>query len=173
MLNLDEAVLLEGCRKGEEQALKRLIDRYRQHVFGLVLYLGACDRNRAYELTVASFVEAIHAIQASGNTRAFLRTLLPTVIEKARDLKPSPTFEAPNVPGLPPEQQQLLRVVKQALLALPFEARLLLLLRDQMGLRYEDIASIVGSSTKEVRSNMIRARAQLRDKTKEMLDRIR
>lgn len=173
MLNLDEAVLLEGCRKGEEQAFRQLISRYQQSVFGVVCYLGACDQNRAYELTVTSFVEAVHAIQASGNTRSFLRTLLPTVIEKARDLKPSPTFEAPNVPGLPPEQHQLLRVVKQVLLALPFEARLLLLLRDQMGLRYEDIASIVGSSTQEARSNMIRARAQLRDTTKETLDRIR
>lgn len=169
---LDEAMLLERCAKGEESAVKQILERYEPKIFGGVLCLAACDRNAAYELTAASFAEALRVLPQAGARQSFVRTLLPGVIRRTRAVKASPRFEPPQVPGLAPERLQLLRLVKQALLALPFEARLLLVLRDLWHLRYEDIAVLTELPAKQARADTLQARQQLRDKTKEALERL-
>ena len=168
---LDEAVLLERCAKGEEPAIKQLLERYEPRIFGAMLALAACDRNAAYEATVASLSDAVRAAPAAGR-QPFVRTLIPIVLRHAKALKPTPKFEPPQVPGLPPERQQLLRVVKETLLALPFEVRLLLVLRDLLHLGYEDIAAVRDVPVKQAKTDTNQARSQLREKTKEMLDRM-
>ncbi len=44
-----------------ERAAKLLIEQYQQRVFALVLYLIGDDRDKAYDITASSFVEAFSA----------------------------------------------------------------------------------------------------------------
>ena len=170
---IDEDALLERCKRGDERALKLLIDRYQQPIFGLVSCLVPCNRDTAYALTLSSFVDGIRACESSQTTGSCLQTLLRVVVKQARDVQLTPLFEDPHLPHLPPEKRQLLRIVKQAILALRFEARLFILLRDQLGLRYEDIASIMGLSVKRARAETTQARVLLREKTREAMGRVR
>ena len=117
-LALDEAVLLERCRNGDPSALKQLVNDYHSRVFGFVLCLVGSDRNQAYELTASGFVEAVRSLQSSARPRSWWRVLLPLLLNLARAAKPPPAFEAPPVSTLTPEKQQLLRLIKQALLRL-------------------------------------------------------
>ena len=168
---LEEVMLLERCAKGEEPAIKQLLERYEPRIFGAMLALAACDRNAAYEAAVASLTDAVRAAASAGR-QPFARALIPAVIRHAKTLTPTPKFEPPHVPGLPPERQQLLRVVKEALLALPFEVRLLLVLRDLLHLGYEEIAVVREVPVKQAKADTNQARSHLREKTKEMLERL-
>ena len=171
-LAFDEAALLKRCQDGQGHALAALVERHQQRVFALASCLAGCDRDTAYQITVESFVEVLRVEAAVGDPPLFHR-LLARVIEHSRAAASSPVFESPRVPGLSPQQQELLRLVRQSLLAMPFESRVPLLLRDQLGLPYEEIAVLVGRTPQQAKTDTLAARRQLREQLRETLDRLR
>ena len=168
----DETALLKRSQEGQPHALAALVGRYQQQVFGVVSCRGGCDRDAAYQLTVESFVDALRMEPSPGAPMLFHR-LLRCVIEKTRDTQPSPVFEVPSIAGLAPEQQELLRLVRQGLLALPFDSRLLLLLRDQLGLPYEEIAALTARPPQQAKADTLAARRQLRERLRDIAGRAR
>jgi DNA-directed RNA polymerase specialized sigma24 family protein len=160
---LDEAVLLQRCRRREEAAVGLLVSRYEAPAFGFVLSLLGCGRNDARELTVAGVADAVRALQDGAAAGSFWRILLPGLLERCRRSVLRPVAGFPEGMTAAPEKRALLRLIRQGLLAMPFEARALLLLRDQLHLAYEDIGAAAGSDAKQVRAGVTAARAQLRD----------
>lgn len=67
-------------------------------------------------------------------------------------------------PAEPLEQSETRRIVRDALEALPEDYRMVLVLKELEGYRYEEIAEIVGIPIGTVRSRIHRARNELREK---------
>ncbi|QOJ00285.1 MAG: RNA polymerase sigma factor [Phycisphaeraceae bacterium] len=65
--------------------------------------------------------------------------------------------------GLIVEQREVRQVVLAALAAIDPEQRVILLLRDQRGLDYDQIAEVMGIAVGTVKSRLFRARAALRE----------
>lgn len=154
-----------------ETSIKYLITLYQQGIFALVMYLIGGEKNTAYNVTVAAFVKAFQSSPSLDNEDAFLIKLAAAAVEMSRDVKVPPADDNADFINLPPEKRRSLNIAKTALGALPFEARVYLLLRDQMHLPYAAIASITGKPDKASRIQTTEARGQLREKLEEVLRR--
>ena len=167
----EEVTLLKRYREGDETALTSLIKLYQQKVFVLALYTSGCDANKAYEITASSFVSAIRKSPSFFGKTPFLRAVIRFAIDSAQNFN---TLLAPSqMDSSEPSavKKEIHRVVRRALLALPLEVRLILLLRDQLNLSYEDVSSILKISQEQVKMKLDNARAQLRQQVETMVGR--
>ena len=153
---------MNNNRNPEE--LKYLISHYEQKVFVLALYLIGGDRNKTYEVASSSFAETIQKSSSLKPTDPFLAAVAAKVIEKSRAIKAMPSSDEIHWIGVADQEKGILRIVSQALQALPFDEKALVLLRDQLNLSYKDIAMIFHSDEKNIQTQTIQARGQLRKK---------
>jgi len=153
----------------DEKVLKFRIERHQQKIFALVLYLIGGDKNKAYDIAVASFVEAIRLTPNFDLEETFLTKLANAAIIKSQGVKVIPTFDESDFKDLPTGKQKSLSLVGRALHLLPFETKSLLLLRDQLHLPYKCIADIFKISESDARAQMSQVQLQFRDKIAEVL----
>lgn len=154
----------------DEESLKVLISPYQQRIFALVLCLTGENRDKAYDIAVSSFVEAIRTTPLLEKD-SFLARIAGIAIKKSRDIKIMPSYNESDFMNIPPEQRESLRIVKIALHSLPFDLKILLLLRDQLHLAYKYIAGILRISERNTKIRTTQARIQLRKKIEEVLRR--
>lgn len=152
-----------------EGTVKLLAEQYQQRIFTLVLYLIGDDRDKAYDITASSFVEALSTAPSLEDKNAFLVRLIRIAIEKSRDAKIIPFSEETDFADFPPERKNSLLMVKKALQALTFNEKALLLLRDQLHLSYREISAIFRMSEGDARIQTVRARIRIRRKVEEIL----
>ncbi|MFH1867460.1 MAG: sigma factor-like helix-turn-helix DNA-binding protein [Candidatus Omnitrophota bacterium] len=153
----------------DEGAVKLLIEQYQQRAFALVLYLIGDDRDKAYEITASSFVEAFRSASSFEDKSSFLIRLIRMAIEKSRNAEIIPFSDETDFEDFSPERRNSLLVVKKALGALTFNEKALLLLRDQLRLSYGEIGAIFRVPEGEARTQVVRARVQIRKKVEEVL----
>jgi RNA polymerase sigma-70 factor (ECF subfamily) len=161
--------LVEGCQRGEPEALRVLFERHKDKVYSIALrYSG--DRTVALDITQDAFLKlfsAIHSFRGDSTFEAWLyrivvnscfdhkrktRRFLPMVDELLDGLR------APNQSAL----DELLRSelsgrVRSAIAGLPPDQRIVIVLRYTQGLSYDEIAQILGCSTGTVASRLNRA----------------
>ena len=166
-----EKHLLEEWRRGDELALKQLLQRYERFVFALVLYLTGCDRDRAFSITVSAFARVIRASDSFQKEAGFLRALLREILRQCEGVPPDAKFDLSDFDDRPAHKKEALRVMKQALASLTPDAKKRLLLRDQIHLAYQDIAAVLDVPERDVKIQTIQARVQLMDKVKEIMER--
>ena len=147
----------------KEDQLKILISRYQQKVFALVLYLIGGDQDKTYDICAKSFAEAMYGSSYLETEEAVLTKIIGMAIEKSRVTKAIPTFSEVELLDLPDAEKGPLRLVLKALHSLDFDAKALVLLRDQLNLSYRQIAAIVRNSESHTRSKVIQARIRLRE----------
>lgn len=152
-----------------EGALKSLIQRHQRKVFPFIFYCVGCNLDQAYEVCVSSFADAIRRGPPASEENFLLREVLRLAIGKGRETRtilssPDDTFAGSAV------RKEVNKTVRRSLLTLPFEDKVVLLLRDQLNLPYEEIASILERSEGTVRSNLIRARIALRKRIEETVE---
>ena len=150
-----------------------LLKCYSSVSFSLVLCLTGCQQDQAFSTVADSFVDSLRFPSSNGvfspSDRIFLRTLLGSLLERCRTLQAG-AFNLSGLEEQPPAKRHILRVVKEALFALSFDSRALLLLRDQANLAYADIAAVLSLSVKDVKVAVCQARIQLRDKVNEVME---
>jgi DNA-directed RNA polymerase specialized sigma24 family protein len=151
-----------------KENLKLLVQSYEQRIFALVLYLAGNNRDKAYDIAVSSVVEVLR-IAPFLRKEDFLASLAKEAIEKSRDAKIIPTSDESDFMDFPPEKRKLLLIIRTALQALPFDEKVMLLLRDQLHLPYKNIAAVLQLSESNVRTQIIHARIHLREKNEEVL----
>ena len=61
-VNIDDAVLVERCRKGDSNAMERLVLRYQNRIYNVILKICA-NTDDAAELTQETFVKVIESIE--------------------------------------------------------------------------------------------------------------
>ena len=147
------------------------ITRYQQKIFSLVLYLIGGDQAAAAQITIASFVETIPRTSVATPEEIFLTRLARAAVEKSREAEALPSLGRTDFLDLPAERRKSLQVASDALLVLPFETKVFLLLRDQLHFSYRVIGKVSRISQKGARIRTAQARVALREKIQEVLRR--
>jgi RNA polymerase sigma-70 factor (ECF subfamily) len=181
-VSANDQSLIHRCRAGDVDAFGGLVLRYQDRLFGtLVHVLGSFDDAR--DVTQDAFVLAFEKLATFRGDSAFYSWLFriaynaamtrkrkerrPTVsIDEARqkrgeELRDERTGADP-AGALDIEERQ--GMVRRALDDLAEDYRTAIVLKEIEGLRYEEIAEIVGCPIGTVRSRIHRARHELREK---------
>ena len=168
--------LVNQAAAGSRDAFDELVVRYRRRVYNLVRALTGGD-SEAEDLVQDVFIRAYRAIGGFRGDSAFRSWLYRIAINvvhthvdkrRLRDavlVAPAgdddPMDEVATTDDL---EQTLLRrqVIDRALGTLPEELRVLIVLRDVQGLKYDEIADVVKTPRGTVESRLFRARQRLR-----------
>jgi RNA polymerase sigma-70 factor (ECF subfamily) len=154
-------------RAGGREALVPIFERYRTSIWAF-FRRRTPDREAAAELTQDVFVailEAAPRYEARGAFRSYLFGVALNVLAAWRrrvrePIAPTPLVEV-QVPAVTPEPDDVLWV-RQALDSLDPIDRDVLMLREYEGLKYEEIAAVLGIPINTVRSRLYRARLALK-----------
>lgn len=174
--------LIDACLAGRTEAFGTLVVRYQDRLFNsMVRVLGSSDDAR--DVVQDAFVQAFRKLDSFRGKSAFYSWLFriamnaaisrkrkdkhkPNSIEQVRDQTgQEPTDTRPDtLPSHALETSEQQQLVQTALAQLPEEFRTVLVLKEMDGLKYDEIADVVGCPIGTVRSRISRARSELRDK---------
>jgi RNA polymerase sigma-70 factor (ECF subfamily) len=188
-INIDDAVLVEQCRRGDSEATERLILKYQNRIYNAILRICA-NPDDAAELTQDTFVKVIENIdrfkgRSSFYTWAFrigVNLTLNYCQRKVRIgfrsldaednedngqgkqvLKEFLADDSSPNPAVVAANKELGEIVVDALMKLREEQRVVVVLRDIEGMNYAQIAEVLDIELGTVRSRLSRARSNLRE----------
>jgi RNA polymerase sigma-70 factor, ECF subfamily len=187
---LDDHSLVQECRAGQTEAFGTLVARYQERLYPTILRLigSAEDAEdilqdtfvRAFEKLdqfhgESSFYTWIYRIAVnlalSGYRRRRLRSPLRLRHERQPVLRDDPPDESLEAdPTLPLERAEREKIVEDALNKLGPEHRAVVVLKDFDGHRYEEISAILNVPVGTVRSRLHRARCELRERLRSLVD---
>ncbi len=180
----DEADLIRRCRAGDERAYRELVERYRRPVFSVALRMVRRAED-AEDLTQETFIRMFRALDRYDLERPFTAWLFTIATRlcidhlRRRRLAPISMFQVSasgddeyvieaEDPGLKPDEstahaQEEERT--QALIdGLPPHYRIVVLLRHQQDLSYEEIAEALQMPLGTVKARIHRARELLKQR---------
>ena len=171
-----ERELVERCRRGDEGAFQELVDRYKDLVFALIARTVQ-DRSRAEDLAQEVFLR-IHRGLPYFRGEARLSTWIYRIVanvcvqDHARPAVPlafDPIDEertrARNAPSVPDRQfgdLELRDRLEKAIARLPANYRLLVAAHYLRGIQYEELAEALQLPLGTVKTQLHRAKQQLR-----------
>jgi len=174
-LEQSDDFLMELVARGDDKAFEELITRYQQTVLNLAFrFLG--DEQEAKDAAQETFLRLLQAAERYQPTTQFkpfvLRITKNLCIDYIRKRKPVYLAEPPDYrdrtdPHAELELAQLGAILRKAVVALPENQRMALLLNHFEGLRYAEVAEIMETSVAAVESLLVRAKRTLRAKMKE------
>jgi RNA polymerase sigma-70 factor, ECF subfamily len=178
-----ESTLVARCAEGDQAACAELVAEHQRMVYQLAFHLLG-NRDEALDLSQDVFMRVFRTLpQFRGQSQ--LRTwIYRIVVNQARnrqrwwrrrhrasqislDQHLETHAEPSGSPQVAPDnvlaQKQLASRLRDALAALPFDQRSVVILREIDGLSYEEIAFSLGVTLGTVKSRLTRARRALRD----------
>ena len=184
---MDEQKLIAAARRGDVEAFNELV-LIHQGVMYNVAYRLLGDGEAAADATQEAVISAFKALRGFRG-RSLKGWLLQIVISRCWDEMGShrcyPTHhiyddpleaDRPPVPAAnatPPEEhadrRRLAQVLQQAILSLPPQQRVVVVLSDVQGLSYQEIADALHTSRGTVESRLSQARARLGDALQALL----
>jgi RNA polymerase sigma-70 factor (ECF subfamily) len=180
-----ETALVARSRRGDVAAFNALVERYQAMAYAIALRMLG-DPDAAADVTQDAFFSAYRAIQSfrGASFRAWLLRIVSNAcfdVFRARGRQPTSSLDelldnetsadAATPAALidsswDPERAvlraEVIAAIQGALLQLPGDQRLAVILSDVQGLPYEEIARIMDSPLGTVKSRIARARAHLR-----------
>lgn len=177
-----EATLVARCADGDEAACADLVTEHQRMVFQLAYHLLG-DRDEALDVSQDVFLRVFRTLGRFRGQSQLRTWIYRIVVNQARNRQrwwrrryrarqvsldehialhgdPAGTDEA--APDRLLAQKELARRLWEALDALPFEQRTVVVLREIDGLSYEDIAFSLNVTIGTVKSRLTRARHALR-----------
>jgi RNA polymerase sigma factor (sigma-70 family) len=178
----DDAEVVRRCRAGDEGAYRILLQRYQSRVFSLALRMVR-SREDAEDLTQETFVRVFRAIDRYDPTRPFAAWILTIVsrlcidhirrrriktvslVQQEFGSSEERTLDVAD-PGLGPDEQTTHREeergVQHMIDSLPAHYRIVVVMRHQQDLSYEEIATALGVPLGTIKARIHRARALLK-----------
>jgi RNA polymerase sigma-70 factor (ECF subfamily) len=179
--------LVRAAKEGDLGAFSRLYDLYGKKILNYIFRLTG-SRDEAEDLMQDTFVLAfrnLHSLKEASKFQSWLfRIAQNNVFQRfrgktpqvesidARESEETPALDLPSVEKGPEEQvlsRELERVVQKSIGELPEKYREVFILSAIQRLSYQEISEIVGRSLASVKSDIHRARVEVRDKIKEYL----
>ena len=178
----DDAGLLRRCLAGDERAYRQVVERYQARVFSLALRMVR-QREDAEDLTQETFVRMFRAAERYDPTRPFAAWLFTIAsrlcidhIRRRRLSTVSLSQTEPGTgeertidvedPGLRPDEAtsriEEERRTRELIDSLPPHYRIVVMLRHQEDLSYEEIAEALDMPLGTVKARIHRARGLLR-----------
>jgi len=188
-INIDDTVLVEQCRQGDSGAMERLIIKYHNRIYNVILKICA-NADDAAELTQETFVKVIESIDrfegrssfytwafriavnltlnyCKRNVRLAIRSLEARSNQgderKRQLLREFLSDERSPDPAAVAQNRELCEIAVRALMKLDDAQRTVVVLRDIEGMNYAQIARVLNIHLGTVRSRLSRARSNLRD----------
>ena len=187
-INIDDAVLVRQCWQGDSAAIERLILKYQNRIYNVILKICA-DPDDAAELTQDTFVKIIENIEnfqgrSSFYTWAFRIAVNITLnycrrnarigfssldaeqiqnnSQPGKVLKELLSNENSLDPAAVAQNKELCQIVLESLKKLDDAQRAVVVLRDIEGMNYNQIANVLDIELGTVRSRLSRGRKKLR-----------
>jgi len=188
-INIDEAVLVEQCRRGEPAALERLIIKYQNRLYNVILKICG-NPDDAEELTQETFVKILEGIEgfsgrSSFYTWAFRIAVNLTInhckrgqklVTRSIDAEDSEYNEQTKAqlrellqddgspePTAVAQNREMCRIIIESLSKLDDTQRAVIVLRDIEDMSYAQIADVLDIELGTVKSRLSRARSGLRE----------
>lgn len=179
--------ILEACRAGDPEPFGELVGRYQDRLYATLLRLTGNPED-ALDLLQDAFVAAYSKLDRFRGGSSFYTWIYriavnlaltqkrkrpparPVAWLSAHDGTEPPDERTESDPTGPLEQAERDRIVQEALNALAPEHRAVLVLKDVDGLRYEEIAEILAVPIGTVRSRLHRARGELRERLRGVVE---
>jgi len=180
----DEALLVQRCVTGDEQASRELVEEHQRMVYQLAVHLLA-DPEEALDLSQEVFMRIFRTLHRFRGESALRTWIYRIVINQARNrqrwwrrrhraqqlsleehMREHGELVAEDGRWSPDrvlDQKELGQRVWTALSGLPFDQRSAIVLREIHGLSYQEIAFSLGVAVGTVKSRLARARESLRD----------
>src|SRR5512133_4141098 len=181
----DESVLVNAARKGDMAAFEELVRRYDRNVFRIAQHITQ-NREDAEDVVQDAFLKAYQNLgQFQGQSKFYtwlVRIAVNEALMRLRRRRPERMValdedvktEEDSLPreiadwSPNPEQQytqgELKDILSRTIQGLPASFRTVFVLRDVEGLSTEETAEMLGLSVPAVKSRLLRARLQLRDR---------
>ena len=179
-----EAVLVQRCAAGDDQACTELVEAHQRMVYQLALYLLG-DHDDALDLSQEVFLRVFRTLRGFRGQSTLRTWIYRIVINQARnrqrwwrrrrradqvslDEHASSHGELTarsevSSPDRIYDQKEIAERLWRAVNQLPFEQKSAIVLREIHGLSYEEIAFSVGVVVGTVKSRLARARDTLRE----------
>ncbi|MFT3892590.1 MAG: sigma-70 family RNA polymerase sigma factor [Anaerolineales bacterium] len=179
-----EQTLIQKAQKGSHDAFAVLVDEHQRYVYNLALRVVK-DENEALDLTQETFVRAWTALpnfKGQSQFRTWLYRIvtnlcynrLPNLRRSLNDLGDDVMEDIPeinfNAPAQEFELNETRRHLYQAIDALDTNYKLLITLRYQNELSYDEIASTLNLPLGTVKTGIFRAKEQLRKSLAQLED---
>jgi len=188
-INIDDAVLVEQCRQGDSEAMERLILKYQNRIYNVILKICA-NTDDAAELTQETFVKVIENIDKFEGRSGFYTWAFRIAVnltlnycqrsgrlglksldaeddehygQAKQQLKELLNDDSSPDPAAVAANKELCKIVKEALMKLDDTQRTVVVLRDIEGMKYAQIAEVLDVELGTVRSRLSRARSNLRE----------
>ncbi len=179
---MQESSLIKAAQRGDVEAFNQLVLTYQNMAYS-VAYRIVGEADTAADVTQDAFIAAYRKIRQFKGTRFkpwLLRIVTNACYDELRRRKRQPVSSLDALHELqpaseqslhhepdPPEQQaqrnELLQAIQDCILALPDEQRIVAVLSDVEGYRYQEISEITGLPLGTVKSRLSRARGRLRE----------
>ena len=185
----DVHLLIERSQRGDVTAFNCLVERYQEGAFALAFRMLG-ERESAADATQDAFLSAFRSV---GNFRGtsfkawLFRIVSNACYDRWRAQKRRPTISLDSIMERDPDadvsaaslahvaaedpwdpervalRAEVVDVLQTALLQVPVDQRLALVLSDVQGMTYEEIAEVMQTSLGTVKSRISRARGHMRD----------
>ena len=170
----EDIALVDACIRGVPDAFKELLSRHRRSAVMLAFQMLGNPED-AEDVAQEAFVRVFQAIPYFRRQASFSTWLyrIVTNLCLGRQRRRRPVVELESV-AEPVSQENTCRQVTEGLLArqvlgeLSPALRAVLVLREQEGLSYQEIATALGVPVGTVRSRLSKARIAFRDRWKEL-----
>lgn len=184
---IDDQCLIDACRSGKTEAYGTLVRRYQDRLYPTVLRLTGCAEDaqdllqetflRAYEKLgnfqgESSFYTWVYRIGVNLALSGRRRRRPSSRLGGGREGGPNDQVTDPGEtdPSLPMERAERDRAIQEALDGLAADHRAVVVMKEFDGLRYEQIGQILGVPVGTVRSRLHRARCELRERLRGLVD---
>ena len=176
LMNSSRDLVAQVCQ-GDQEAFRLIFERYSRPVIGFI-YDMVSDRELAEELTQETFVRAYRGIRGMnaetklstwlfGIARNVARESLRARVKASRhvDLEDKSVLDLSDNEPVPVERllsKELNELIRRSLAALDEDKRVVFTLKVFHQCSYEEIAGITGFSLAKLKSDLHRARAEMR-----------
>lgn len=188
--SLDDLSLVELCRGGQTEAFGALVCRYQDRLYPTILRLIGSSED-AEDVLQDAFVRAFERLDQFHGDSSFYTWIYRIAVNLALSgyrrrqvrvpLKRSRTGSVPGAsepadlsaeadPTISLERAEREKIVENALERLGPEHRAVVILKDFDGHRYEEISAILDIPVGTVRSRLHRARCELRELLRDLVD---
>ena len=188
-ISIDDTILVQQFRQGNSAAMERLILKYQNRIYNVILKICA-NTDDAAELTQETFVKVIENIEQFQGRSSFytwvfrisvnltlnycqkrvklaFRSLDAELDEQkgpvTQQLKDLLSDDSCPEPAVIAQNKELCEIARKSLMKLDDDQRAVVILRDIEGMNYAQIAEVLDIELGTVRSRLSRARGNLRE----------
>lgn len=179
----DIQTLIPLAQHGDIKALEELIRRVQKHIYAMFSHLTdkKDDISDLTQETLLKMAKKLPQLKDTKYFKSWLNQIITNVyydnVRKNKDkfveIDENKLNEIKDKLGCEPGEKCLFseieKIIKAALMTLPQNLRITLVLREYEGLSYQDISKITNTSLGTVKSRISRARLKLQEELKEFI----